>query len=95
VELYQSAKSLNESTVGFREDVYEGNVIYLHDPLLNFAMGNTVIRYTNGNIKVDKDHTIQRIDPIDALLCGYQLARYYQFEEKFNLITALDNLKVY
>ena len=96
VEVYQSQQALNESTCGFREEVYEGRVMYTYNPLLNFAMGNAIVTPpVRGNIKIDKDHTIQRIDPVDALLCGYQLARYYQFEEKFNLINALDNLKAY
>ena len=34
-EVYQSHKSLNEATQGFREQVYAGNVAYTHNPLLN------------------------------------------------------------
>ncbi len=37
-EVYQSHKSLNESTAGFREQVYCGNVMYLANPLLNFVL---------------------------------------------------------
>ncbi|MGL5766900.1 MAG: terminase large subunit [Sarcina sp.] len=79
-EVYQSHKSLNESTQGFREQVYSENVYYLSNPLLNYAMGNTVIRQNNGLIKIDKDASIRRIDPIDALLCGFKLAMYHEFE---------------
>ena len=50
--------------------------MYLPDPLLNFAMGNAVVRRSNGLIKIDKDSTKQRIDPIDALICAFKLARY-------------------
>lgn len=94
-EVYQSHKSLNESTAGFREQVYSENVYYLPNPLLNYAMGNTVIRQNNGLIKIDKDASIRRIDPIDALLCGYKLAMYHEFEFDINdIITdeALDKL---
>ncbi|WP_297422111.1 terminase TerL endonuclease subunit [Clostridium sp.] len=92
VEVYQSAQALNESTCGFREDVYEGRVMYEYNPLLNFAMANAVTTPpTKGNIKIDKDHAIQRIDPVDALLCGYQLARFYNFEGKYDAIAALEN----
>ena len=83
-EVYQSHKSLNESTQGFREQVYSENVYYLPNPLLNYAMGNTVIRQNNGLIKIDKDASIRRIDPIDALLCGYKLAMYHEFEFDVN-----------
>lgn len=79
-EVYQSCKSLNEATQGFREEVYEGNVYYMPNPVLNFAMSNAKIVSQNGLIKIDKDHTVQRIDPVDATLCAYKLARYHIFQ---------------
>lgn len=78
-EVYQSHKSLNESTQGFREQVYSKNVAYLPNPLLNYAMSNAVIRKNNGLIKIDKDATTKRIDPVDAVLCAYKLALYHDF----------------
>ena len=78
-EVFQSHKSLNESTQGFREQVYSKNIMYTKNPLLNFAMSNAVIRRSNGLIKIDKDSTIQRIDPVDAVLCAYKLAMYHEF----------------
>lgn len=78
-EVYQSHKHLNESTQGFREQVYSGNVIYLPNPLLNYAMSNAVIRTNNGLIKIDKDATTKRIDPVDATLCAFKLAMYHDF----------------
>ena len=81
-EVYQSHKSLNESTAGFREQVYEGNIVYMPNPLLNFAMSNAVIRTNNGLIKIDKDATTKRIDPVDAMLCAYKLALYHEFGQR-------------
>lgn len=78
-EVYQSHKSLNEATEGFREEVYMGTVCYLYNPVLNYSMSNAVIRKNNGLIKIDKDATSKRIDPVDATLCGYKLARYHEF----------------
>lgn len=78
-EVFQSHKSLNECTAGFREQVYCGNVMYIPNPVLNFAMANAVTRSNNGLIKIDKDATRQRIDPVDALLCGFKLAMYHEF----------------
>ena len=78
-EVYQSHKSLNESTQGFREQVYCGNVLYLYNPLLNYAMSNAVIKTNQGLIKIDKDATTKRIDPVDAVLCGFKLALYHEF----------------
>lgn len=78
-EVYQSHKSLNEATAGFREQVYCGNVVFLNNPLLNYAMGNAIIRTNNGLIKIDKDATRRRIDPVDAVLCAFKLAMYHEF----------------
>lgn len=79
-EVYQSHKSLNESTQGFREQVFAGNVAYTHNPLLNYAMSNAVIRTSNGLIKIDKDANTKRIDPVDATLAAFKLALYHDFE---------------
>lgn len=78
-EVYQSHKSLNESTAGFREQVYSGNIFYTYNPLLNYAMGNTVIKTNNGLIKIDKDASRKRIDPVDSTLCAFKLAQYHEF----------------
>lgn len=79
VEVYQSHKSLNESTTGFREQVYEGNVLHTKNPVLDFAMKNAVIKQSNGLIKIDKDATKKRIDPADATIAAFKLALYYEF----------------
>lgn len=78
-EVFQSHKSLNESTQGFREQVFCKNVLYLYNPLLNYAMSNAVIRQNQGLIKIDKDATTKRIDPVDAVLCAFKLALYHEF----------------
>ena len=79
-EVYQSHKSLNEATQGFREQVYSGNVVYTYNPVLNFAMSNAVVRTNQGLIKIDKDATTKRIDPVDAVLCAFKLALYHTFD---------------
>jgi len=82
-EVFQSYKHLNEATCGFREQVYSRHVYYLHNPMLNYAMGNAVLRMNNGLIKVDKDATTKRIDPVDSTLCGFKLASYHDFGTDF------------
>lgn len=82
-EVFQSHKSLNESTQGFREQVYSGNIVYTYNPLLNFAMSNAVVRKNQGLIKIDKDATTKRIDPVDAALCAFKLAMYHEFTPSF------------
>lgn len=91
VEVYQSHKALNECTQGFREQVYCKNIIYLKNPLLNFSMSNAVIKTNNGLIKIDKDKTSKRIDPVDAILCAFKGAMYHEFGGKYNAINALLN----
>jgi len=82
-EVYQSHKSLNESTQGFREQVYAGNILAPYNPVLNFAMSNAVVRQNQGLIKIDKDATSKRIDPVDAVLCAFKLAMYHEFGDSF------------
>lgn len=88
-EVYQSHKSLNESTQGFREQVYCRNVLYLYNPVLNYSMSNAVIRQNNGLIKIDKDATTKRIDPVDAILCAFKLAMYHVFYS--SIMQGIDN----
>lgn len=78
-EVYQSHRSLNEATQGFREQVYSHNVQYITNPVLAYAMGNAVIRSNQGLIKIDKDARRERVDPVDATLCGFKLAQYHEF----------------
>ena len=79
-EVFQSHTSLNASTQGSREQVFAGNVAYTHNPLLNYSMSNAVVRTSNGLIKIDKDATTKRIDPVDATLAAFKLALYHDFE---------------
>lgn len=83
-EVFQSHKHLNEATQGFREQVFCKNVAYLHNPLLNYAMSNAVIRQNNGLIKIDKDATTKKIDPVDATLCAFKLAMYHEFIDDYS-----------
>lgn len=75
IEVPQTYSVLNDPTAGFREEVYQGNIIYTPDPLFNFAMSNAVIRKSDGRIKIDKDATTQRIDPVDACICAFRHAQ--------------------
>lgn len=82
-EVFQSHRHLNEATQGFREQVYCRNILYTYNPLLNYAMSNAVIRRNNGLIKIDKDATTKRIDPVDAVLCAFKLAMYHTWGSSF------------
>lgn len=82
-EVFQSYKSLNEATQGFREQVYMGNVIHTYNPVLEYAMSNAIVRKNDGLIKIDKDATTKRIDPVDAMLCAFKLALYHVFQDSY------------
>ncbi|MFR5264465.1 terminase large subunit [Clostridium sp.] len=84
-DVTQSHRSLNEATCSFREQVYEGNVVYTKNSLLNFAMSNAVVTTSNQKIKVDKDATKFKIDPVDAILVAYKLAMYFDVETTFDV----------
>ncbi|MBU5323390.1 terminase large subunit [Sarcina ventriculi] len=84
VEIYQSHQSLNECTHGFREQVYDKKIIYEYNPLLTFAMGNAIIKQNNGKIKIDKDASKKRIDPVDATLFAFKMATYYEDMSSYN-----------
>ena len=83
-EVYQSYRSLNEATAGFRDDVYAQRVSYLRNPVLTYAISNAIVRTNQGLIKIDKDATTKRIDPVDAELAAYKLARYHQFDNSLD-----------
>lgn len=83
-EVFQSHKHLNEATQGFREQVYCKNIAYQRNPLLSYAMSNAVIRQNNGLIKIDKDASTKRIDPVDAILCAFKLAIFHEFGDDYS-----------
>lgn len=81
VPVFQSTKSLNEVTKNFRDGVYNGNVFYVKNPVLDMAMFNAiVVTDRDGKIKIDKDAGKNRIDPVDATLFGFKLAQYEDFK---------------
>lgn len=85
-EVYQSHKSLNESTSGFREEIYNNNIICEYNPVLNYAIANAIIKTNNGLIKIDKDKSTSRVDPVDATLCAFKLAYYHKDNKSDNYL---------
>jgi phage terminase large subunit-like protein len=72
VEISQSYTGLSLATKEFRAKVYNNKVIYLKDPLLNWTMGNAIIRCgPSENIMIDKGAAKYRIDPVAALINAF------------------------
>ena len=68
LSITQSAKNLNDATVDFRLEIYSGNVEFDGtNDLLTWSMANAkTISNNYGEIKIDKDISVDRIDPCDA-----------------------------
>ena len=69
IEVRQGIRTLSEPTKNFREEVYSKNVVHNRNPVLGWAIGNAVTRQDhNENIMLDKDKSVQRIDPIASVI---------------------------
>lgn len=95
----QSARSLNDATVDFRLEIMAGNVEYNEDnDLLTLSIANAkTISNSFGEIKIDKDLLIDRIDPIDAIIDAWVMAMKDEFLVDTNelLDDYLDNYEKY
>ena len=76
LEIHQSAKALSDPTDDFRLEIEAGNVDYNRgEELLVWSILNArVISNNYGEIKIDKDITTQRIDPVDAVIDAWKVA---------------------
>lgn len=81
LSIKQSARALNDATVDFRLEILAGNVEYNEDnDLLTLSIANAkTISNSFGEIKIDKDLQIDRIDPIDAILDAWVQAMQDEF----------------
>lgn len=74
IEIRQGFKSLSETLKRFREEVYKKNIYHDGNPVLTWAINNAVVRQDpNENIMLDKEKSIQRIDPLASVInafCG-------------------------
>lgn len=69
VEIRQGMQTLSEPTKDFREQVYMNNLFHDGNPVLSWAVGNAVTKIdVNENIMLDKNKSIERIDPIASAI---------------------------
>lgn len=93
----QSAKELNDATVDFRLEILAGNVeiegievgkgkkIVPFDELLTWSIANAkTISNNYGEIKIDKDISTDRIDPIDAIIDAWTEAMKEDYRPDIN-----------
>lgn len=77
VEIKQSARSLNDTTVDFQLEVKAHNIEYdERNKLLTRSMNDAILSEPNsfGEIKIDKMLQKNRIDPCDATICCHKVA---------------------
>lgn len=76
IEIGQSARSLNDATVDLRLAVESGQMVYSKDAdLLRWSFANTKTTQNSfGEIKLYKEQSGDRIDPVDALVDAWKLA---------------------
>ena len=99
VSVTQTAKELNDATVDFRLEILAGNVeiegvevgkgdkkkVVPVDELLTWSIANAkTISNNYGEIKIDKDITTDRIDPIDAIIDGWKAAMKEEYKPDIN-----------
>jgi phage terminase large subunit-like protein len=69
IEVRQGTQTLSEPTKDLRVLVKARRLVHEDNPLLNFAVLNAVVRVDhNGNIKLDKEKSKEKIDPLTAIV---------------------------
>ena len=99
ISVTQTAKELNDATVDFRLEILAGNVeiegievgkegnkiVVPADGLLVWSIANAkTISNNYGEIKIDKDITTERIDPIDAIIDAWKHAMKEEYRPDVN-----------
>ena len=76
MEIVPSAKNLNDATVDFKLEAEAGNIEYNRkNELLTWSMANAkTVSNSFKEIKIDKDLSVKRIDPIDAVIDAHKMA---------------------
>lgn len=92
VEIGQSARSLNDATVDLRLAVEAGQMLYNKKAaLLKWSFANAKTTQNSfGEIKLMKEQTGDRIDPIDALIDAWKLAFLNKDTLKYNADKDID-----
>lgn len=81
VEIPQSIRYLSEPTKNFRTKVFEKKIIHNKNAVLSWAVGNAITRKdSQENIMLDKAKSIDRIDPLAALINAHARAMFSNAE---------------
>lgn len=84
VEIRQGIRTLGEPTKVFREKVYNKEVVHDSNPILKWAVSNAIIDMdTNGNFKISKKASTQKVDPLAAVINAFTRAVHFQYTRPF------------
>lgn len=77
VKVPQGIRYLSEPTKNFRTKVLEKKIIHDKNPVLTWAVGNAITRKdAQENIMLDKSKSVDRIDPLAALINAHARAMF-------------------
>lgn len=76
IEIYQTHRFLNDVTEDFKLEVKARNIEFNRkNELLSWSIVNAkTVSNSTGEIKIDKDRTQKRIDPVDAIIDAHKLS---------------------
>ncbi len=92
VEIEQSIRMLSDPTKKFREAVYGRFLKHYGDKLLKWSMGNARLAVdASENVKITKAKSVERIDPVAALINAFKRASESQLAEDLNSLILSDD----
>lgn len=93
IEVPQSAKSLSEATQDFALSVEAMQVEYdKHNALFVWSVINAVLTKNSfGEVKIDKQHQEERIDPVDAVLDAWKIMLLNKNTDKLDINACFDD----
>lgn len=92
IDIIQSARNLNDATVDYQLTVKGGLTQYnKNDDLFKWSVGNATLTSNSfGEVKIEKQSAVKRIDAVDALIDAWKLY-FTQREEDFDINESVDD----
>ncbi|HAA4734139.1 TPA_asm: terminase large subunit [Listeria monocytogenes] len=82
IEVRQGVKSLSDPTKGFKLGIIDKRITHSPNALLDVAVNNAVLKFTNDACQINKERNREKIDPIVAIIDGFSEAMYHEPESE-------------
>ncbi|WOX32192.1 terminase TerL endonuclease subunit [Listeria monocytogenes] len=82
IEVRQGVKTLSDPTKEFKLGVIDKRITHSNNALLDIAVNNAILKYTNDACQINKERNREKIDPIVAVVDGFTEAMYYEPDSK-------------